>query len=92
MEKILELEGVIKFLINNLEKIRNSFAIDILKQIKTRINEKRIIFLNTLILFLNSGNFPSNESCLKYSPKVKLKNMQVSCTPDNFLLKVTTII
>lgn len=70
---LLELEGVIIFLMNNLEKINNPLATDLVNRLKLRINERRSKVLNTLMLFLNSGNFPASTHFLKYSTKSETK-------------------
>lgn len=70
---LIELEGILTFLFQSLEKNNNNFSKDLIKRLKVRINERRIKPLNTLALFLNSGNYPMNNSFLKYSTKSETK-------------------
>ena len=52
---LIEFEGVIKF-----SKANNSLLIELVDRLKYRLNERRTKVLNTLILYLNFGTFPTN--------------------------------
>ena len=66
---LIEFECVIKFLFNKLSKANNSLLIELVDRLKYRPNERRTKVLNTLILYLNSGTFPTNNMYFKYSTK-----------------------
>lgn len=70
---LIEAEGIFQFLFKSLSKLHNPLSNELLECLKKRVEERRIKVLNTLMLYLSSGTFPSSDNFLKYSSKSETK-------------------
>lgn len=70
---LIDAEGVQKFLYEQLQNVNTLYAKELREELMQRMEERRIKILNTLFVYLDTKQFPTNDCVLKYATKTETK-------------------
>lgn len=70
---LLIAEGTMKFVFSKLRKIGTPLALQMLFELKKRIDERRITPLISLLMFLNNASYARTNEDFQYSSKIVIK-------------------
>lgn len=73
----IDSEGILRFLNKSIRNQENPFSNRLFTRLKERIDQRRIVLLNTLVIYLHSGCFPKSDNTFHYATKVQTREYAI---------------